>query len=199
MGSSARPRLRFADGAVYQLRVELEGVTPVVWRRLQVSGRASLHELHGAIQRAFGLDDADGYSLDSDGVRYLDADADPGHDTAEVALEDLGLHPGAWLEHQAETPGEPWRHRVTVEEIAPRLVGQRLPTCLAGSRAAPPDDCDGPTRYLALLGALDRPFDADAADLLGWLPEDFDPGYVDLVAINAALARLPKRRVSRES
>jgi len=90
MGSSARPRLRFADGAVYQLRVELEGVTPVVWRRLQVSGRASLHELHGAIQRAFGLDDADGYSLAWLAERVHEALGALGVDRCDVLAHSLG-------------------------------------------------------------------------------------------------------------
>jgi hypothetical protein len=197
VGSSARPRLRYADGDVFQFRIELAGITPTVWRRVGVSSRASLHELHGVVQRALGLDDAEAYWFDIDGVRYHDPADAPAFGTATadaVGLESLELHPGQTMTHLAETGGEPWRHRVTLEQVTPRLVGQRLPACMAGARAAPPDDCDGPTRYNALLAALHEPLDPRAAELREWLPEDFDPEWVDITAINAQLARMPRHR-----
>lgn len=197
MGISARPRLRFAGGHVFQFRIELVGVTPVVWRRVGVSSRASLHELHGVVQRAYGLHDADAYCFEVDGVRYHDPDELPmlGPVTADaVAIDSLELHPGHTFRHLAETGGEPWQHRVTLEQVTPRLVGQRLPACMAGERAAPPDDCDGPVWYMALLNALETPLDPRAAELREWLPDDFDPEWVDITAINAQLARLPKHR-----
>ena len=197
MGSSARPRLRYADGHIYQFRIELAGITPTVWRRVGVSSRASLHELHGVVQRALGLDDADAYWFEVDGVRYHDPEDTPEFGTATadaVALESLELHPGQLITHLAETGGEPWQHRVILEQVTPRLVGQRLPACMAGARAAPPDDCDGPTRYNALLAALDAPLDPRAAELREWLPDDFDPEWVDITAINAQLARMPRHR-----
>lgn len=197
MASPARPKLRHADGDVLQFRVELADVEPLVWRRVAVSARASLHELHGVIQRALGLDDAEAYRFTVDGVRYLDPEDDEGFAARQsdaVPLASLELHPGATFEHVAETGDEPWRHRVTLEQVTPRLVGQRLPACLAGGRAAPPDDCDGPTRYNALLAALHEPLDPRAAELREWLPEDFDPDWVDITAINVQLARMPRHR-----
>ncbi len=197
MGSSARPRLRYADGDVFQFRVTLVGILPVVWRRITVSSRASLHELHGVIQRALGLEEADAYWFAIDGVRYHDPGETGTIGTAasdSMALQGLDLHAGTSFTHIAETEGEPWQHTVTLEQVSPRLVGQRLPICLAGGRAAPPDDCDGPTRYNALLAALDAPLDPRAAELRGWLPDEFDPEWVDLTAINAQLARMPRHR-----
>jgi Plasmid pRiA4b ORF-3-like protein len=38
----------------YQLKIELEGVSPPVWRQLQVPGDATLGWLHAAIQLAMG-------------------------------------------------------------------------------------------------------------------------------------------------
>lgn len=196
MGSPARIRVRFGDGDVHQLRIELEELVPVVWRRVVVSGRASLHELHEVIQRAFGREEATGYRFTVDGVEYRDPEDEPapGREADAAALEDLALHPGARFLHQAEGLGDPWGHVITVEQVTPRLVGQRLPVCLAGGRAAPPDDCDDAPSYARLLQALADPLHPRAAELRDWLPEDFDPDYVDLVTINAALGRLPKHR-----
>lgn len=196
MGAPARHRIRFGDGDVLQFRIELEGITPPVWRRVAVSGRASLQELHGVIQRAMGRAADGAYTFEVDGVRYLDPiDApEPGHETDDTSLEMLELHPGATCYHVAEHHGEPWHDRVILELVSPRMVGQRLPTCLAGGRAAPPDDCDGPAEYREMLAALAEPLDPRSAEIRAWLPEEFDPEYVDLVTINAALARTPKHR-----
>jgi hypothetical protein len=194
MGSSTRPRIRRGEGAVLQLRVELTGVHPTIWRLLLVSERASLLELHGAIQRALGTDASPEHAFEVDGVRYADPEACTDCTTEETDLASLGLVPGSRLLHEVATEGEPWRHVVTVEQVSPRLVGQRLPVCLAGERASPPDDIEGPARFQHLLAALDAPLDARTAELRDWLGEDFDPAFVDLTTINAQLARMPRHR-----
>ncbi len=194
MASSSRPRIRRGEGDVIQFRLDLATVRPPIWRRLQVSARASLLELHAVVQRTLGRDEAPIHAFEIDGVRY----ADPGEcldcSTERTALAVLPLHAGARLVHEVESEGEAWCHVLTVEQVAPRLVGQRLPLCLGGEGAAPPDDVEGPERYQAMLAALEHPFDPRAAELRSWLPHDFDPGFVDLTAINARLARLPKHR-----
>lgn len=184
-----------------QFRIELEGIAPVVWRRVMVSERTSLQELHGVIQRAMGRRAAGAYTFDVDGVRYFDPTDDPplGHGSDDTSLEMLELHRGAVALHIAEHHGEPWHDRVVLEVVTPRMVGQRLPICLAGGRAAPPDDCDGPSQYREMLAALTEPLDPKSAEVRAWLPEGFDSEFVDLVAINAALARTPKHRPDRWS
>lgn len=196
MALPARERVRHGDGEAMQFRIELDGVAPTVWRRVAVSSRASLHELHGVIQRVLGHDPEASYRFEIDGVLYRDPadDPTPGHAADEVSLGVLELHVGAMSEHVVETLDEPWLHRLVLERSAPRLVGQRLPICLAAGRAAPPDDCDGPGHYRAMLAALAAPLDPRGADLRTWLPEGFDPDYADLAGINAALAKLPKHR-----
>jgi hypothetical protein len=167
-----------------------------IWRRLLVSMRASLLELHGIIQHSLGQFAADEHHFELDGVRYVDPGAAGRHRRAtdQTAIASLGLDPGARLLHLAATESDPWRHVVSVEQIGPRLVGQRVPICLAGGGAPPPEDCDGPRRYTTLLAALAAPFDPWAAELREWLPAEFDPRYVDLNAVNAQLSRLPKHR-----
>jgi hypothetical protein len=196
VGSSTRPRIRHGDGNVVQLRIELEEVHLRVWRRLLVSARASLLELHGVIQRTLGRDGFEAHAFEYDGIRYLDPDAgiENAPATDATSLRSLALNAGVRLVHEVETGSEPWRHVVTVEKITPRLVGQRLPACVDGGGAAPPDDCDGPSHYRDLLALLDRPDDPWDHELREWLPADFDPRWVDFIAINARLARLPKHR-----
>lgn len=196
MGLSSRPRIRHGEGDVAILRVELADLSPGIWRRIAISTRASLLELHAVIQGAFGQFPADEHEFERDGVRYLDpAGADrPSHATDHTALHALAIMPGSRFTHAAATLDEPWRHVVTAEHLAPRLVGQRVPLCLAAVGAPPPEDCEGPTRYRELLASLDAPLDPRAAELREWLPADFDPRYANVNAINAHLGRLPKHR-----
>jgi len=67
------------DGPVYQLRIDLEGTRPPIWRRVLVPGHFTLAHLHGIIQAVMGWegyhmhefsvsDVAIGPILDSDGT-----------------------------------------------------------------------------------------------------------------------------------
>ena len=47
------PEPSVSSTAIYQLRVVLCGVSPLVWRRLLVLNETSLAELHGILQTAF--------------------------------------------------------------------------------------------------------------------------------------------------
>ena len=40
--------------AVYQLRIRLDRISPLIWRRLLVSDATTIAELHAIIQIAFG-------------------------------------------------------------------------------------------------------------------------------------------------
>jgi hypothetical protein len=193
---SSRSRIRFGEGQVCQLRVELEEIVPTIWRRVLLSDRASFHELHDVIERSMGRDPYRAYHFEVDGVRFDDpADRPlPGRNTDRVGVDALGLHVGARFLHLAENHGDPWRHVLTVERIEPRLVGQRLPVCIAGMRAAPPDDCAGPADYRAMLAAIADPTNPRSAEWRSWLPEAFDPEYADVTSINAALGKVPKHR-----
>jgi hypothetical protein len=182
---------------VVHLRVDLLGVNPLVWRRLEVSSRASLLELHATIQRAFGQHDVAAHEFVIDGVTYHDPEVAEGDflATDRSDFRNLSLQRGDRFQHEVEIGAEPWRHEITVEHRTPRLTNQRLPWCVTGEGASPPEDCDGPVRYQELLAAVDAPLDAHTAELRDWLPADFDPTFVDLTSINAELGKLPKRRV----
>lgn len=188
-----RPRIRVGEGQVLQFRVELLDVAPAVWRRLLLAERASLEEFHLSIEASMHTTPDGGYQFVVDGVSYAD-DSDGRRDPVTVALQSLGLHAGMRFEHASGGSPEPWRHVITVEAISPRLVGQRVPSCIAGARAAPPDGCAGPSAYRELLRVWHDPFDPHAAEWRSHLADHFDPDYADITAINAALARIPKRR-----
>jgi hypothetical protein len=51
------PETAAAGETVYQLRVVLAEISPLIWRRLQVTGSTTLAGLHQVLQTAFGWDD----------------------------------------------------------------------------------------------------------------------------------------------
>ena len=46
------------SSAVYQLRIRLDRVSPLIWRRLLVTSETTIAELHACIQIAFGWSDS---------------------------------------------------------------------------------------------------------------------------------------------
>ena len=57
--------------------------------------------------------------------------------------------------------GDDWEHVIVVEEVAPAQPGVAYPRCLAGRRAAPPEDCGGLPGYDQLLEVLSDPHHSD--------------------------------------
>ena len=42
---------------IYSIKIALRGISPMIWRRLRLSGTSSLADLHAIIQLAMGWDD----------------------------------------------------------------------------------------------------------------------------------------------
>ena len=71
--------------AVYQLRVVLRGISPIIWRRLLIPADTTLAGLHDVLQVAFGWS---GEHLHRFVVHGADYDA---RDFRKLRLADLGL------------------------------------------------------------------------------------------------------------
>ncbi len=79
---------------IYQLRVVLRGISPLIWRRLLVRSNSTVAELHQALQVAFGWDDEHLNCFEIRGreyVVYRDGGGMLGIDARGVRLGDLGL------------------------------------------------------------------------------------------------------------
>src|SRR5260221_12967758 len=72
--------------SMYRLRVVLNGVSPLVWRRLLVSSETNLADLHEILQLAFGWSGFYLYEFRIHGRTF--------GEERSVCLADLQLHPG---------------------------------------------------------------------------------------------------------
>lgn len=188
--TTRRASERPVPGKLLQLHLTLRHLQPPVWRRLLVSNRASLFELHQLIQTTMGWDNSHLHAFYLGGVEYA------GYETAQegqvLCDDDFYLHQLIKRRGQRFTYeydfGDRWMHDILVEQTQP-CPGEAPPArCLAGARACPPDDFGGPYGYAAFL--RDRT-SSDQNVLARWGEPDwvrtFDPERFDLDAINRRL------------
>ena len=82
--------------------------------------------------------------------------------------------------------GDDWRHRLVIEADggAPARKFDRLPLCIAGENACPPDDVGGSHDYARFLATLADPEDEEHSSMAPWIGDVFDPRGFDLNHVN---------------
>jgi hypothetical protein len=179
---------------VYQLKVTLHGVKPPVWRRLLVGSSISLRKLHDILQVALGWTDSHLHLFEVRGQTYGVPDPVFASDTlseAKVTLDQVLLREKDAMFYDYDF-GDGWRHKIVLEKIVERGAEERIPSCIGGARACPPEDCGGIWGYANLLKAIVDSSHPEHEEMLEWIGEDFDPSYFDPEEINAVIA--PKRK-----
>jgi Plasmid pRiA4b ORF-3-like protein len=188
--------------AVYQLRIRLDRISPLIWRRLLVTSETTIAELHSTIQIAFGWSDSHLHRFVIYGKSYGIAYAGGmtfADDPHQVCLADFRLRTGERFTYEYNFH-IPWRHEIRVEQIGISAPGQHYPVCVAGARAAPPEECDGPHTFLALrqhyhpLYVIER-----LLALIGDPDAHHDP-YEELRTLQywAAVNRCDRRAINRQ-
>ncbi len=111
---------------MYQLRVVLAGISPLIWRRLLVPATATIAELHDISRIAFGWGGAHLHRFVIQGVEYgISYLGGPGFrdDARRVRLAELGLRPTERFVFDDDfTAG--WRHDLRVKQILPAAPGR---------------------------------------------------------------------------
>jgi Plasmid pRiA4b ORF-3-like protein len=153
--------LSVASPAIHQLRVVLCGVSPLVWRRLLVTSDTSLAELHDALQIAFDWSDehlhrfrihGKDYGIPQWGGMGCDEDA------RRIPLSHFRLRRGERFRYEYDFTAN-WKLDLRLEEVLPADPRRAIPWCIAGRRAAPPEDCCGARDYLDRLDRHRYPVD----------------------------------------
>jgi hypothetical protein len=183
----------------WQIRVDLTGIRTPVWRRILVPDHIHLLALHELIQAAFGWQDYHLHEFEIHGARYGDPETDEfGEfdliDERETELRELGLTEGDRFTYEYDF-GDSWRHTILLEKILTVEKRARLPRCLGGQRACPPEDVGGTSGYAEFLEALTDPGHPKQRRYLEWVGGVFDPEAFDLKAANARIA--DRARVNR--
>ena len=131
---------------IYQLRIVLRGISPLIWRRVLVHSTATLAHLHTILQILFAWSDEHLHSFSIHGREYSNS----GASTRGIVLRELGLHRGERFRYVYDF-GAYWECDVRLEALLPVAPRRIYPLCSGGKRAAPPEDCRGAWGYLERL------------------------------------------------
>ena len=153
-------------------------------------GSVSLHRLHEILQIVMGWENYHLYEFTIANIRYSepsdDWDLGVEEDARRVQLAEVAPGKGGKFSYLYDF-GDGWEHEVKVEKVLSAEPGVRLPICVAGQRACPPEDCGGVWGYAHLLEVLQDPQHEDHEDLLEWVGGAFDPEALDLGEINRTI------------
>lgn len=178
------------------LRVELRDVAPLVWRRVLVSNQWTFASLHKWLQWIMGW-------IDTHAHEYQVGDSivapdwwihEVGNDVGEAVYRDerrvsvakvvAELGARGEFEYRYDM-GDDWRLRIVIETPPAGMIGEiRLPLCIAGENAGPPDDVGGPHRYSEFVAAIADRRHEEHEEMLRWIGGVFDPKGFDLNRLN---------------
>lgn len=206
-------------GSPLGVRVELADIEPKIWRQLEVSGSLTLGQVHRVLQTAFGWEDMHLHRFTADDpfapLRPVDGeipetlqwlprrecdepDDRPEEDISLGQLLDLGSG-AAFYEYDF---GDSWLHRLELVAQHPAKEGAPPATVVDGARRGPLEDSGGFPGYEEILEALANPAHPDHAEHSEWVAEitgsaePFDPEFLDIPALNQALAAQFKHVIS---
>lgn len=181
---------------VYQFKISLLEVKPIVWRRIQVLETYSFWDLHVAIQDAMGWTDSHlhefnilnpktqkntviGYPNEMVGILDENRIILPGWEQNIRDFFSLS-NPKAKYEYDF---GDCWEHDIILEAILPKDLQSKYPRCLDGARACPPEDCGGYPGYAQLLKILKNPRHPEFEDTKTWVGDHFQAEKFDAAQV----------------
>lgn len=183
-----------AASSVVQLSVTLDDVKPPVTRMIVVPLNIRLDRLHIVLQEAMGWTNSHLWEFRIRGIGYGEQHPDYGYDnpvdarkaTLKSALEDTGARKFTYLYDF----GDGWEHSIKVGKIMAAIPDVTVPMIVDAKGCCPPEDCGGPWGYSEMLEAYNDPTHEEHEEAREWMPEDFDPTYVNMVAIEHELSAL---------
>ena len=182
--------------SVYQLKITLRGIRPLIWRRVQVRSDVTLAHLHWVMQFAMGWTNSHLHSFSIQEMKYSMNMPGLGFDELDMCNEqpvklDKIITGEKFRFVYLYDFGDCWEHEVLVEKVLTAQSDTRYPICVKAKRACPPEDCGGTWGYQTLLKAIKDPKHPEHRFRLEWLGSSFDPEAVELDEINALLETIP--------
>ena len=135
---------------VYQLKVSLLGISPSIWRRINVRSDSSIADLHYTIQISMGWTDqhlnhftiyGKEYGVYHDGgIIFQDDPQKTRLDQFNFSLRDRFRY--EYNFHDS------WKHEIRLEKIIDFAPEKIYPVCIGGSRGTPPEECGGAWAFM---------------------------------------------------
>lgn len=137
---------------IYQLRIVLKDVSPLIWRRILVMDSTNITDLHDILQIILEWSDDHLNQFTIHGKAYgvyHDGGINFSDNPRTVHLKDFQFRPNEKFKYEYNfTDG--WEYEIRFEKKLPINTKIKYPHCLDGGRLAPPEDCGGPLAFLEL-------------------------------------------------
>jgi site-specific recombinase XerD len=138
---------------IYQLKISILDIHPMIWRRIRVSSNSTIADLHYIVQIAMGWTDSHLHRFIINGEEYgisqiggISFNKDP----YKIQLADFRLGEKHRFFYEYDM-GDYWQHEILVEKILTSKSNNLDPVCISGKRACPPEDCGGAERFMAMV------------------------------------------------
>jgi hypothetical protein len=182
---------------VYQIRIGLLEINPLIWRRFLIPANVTLHRLHLVLQDVMGWQNYHLYRFQVGKKEY--STPDPDNDFYELdfknsyraKLGNILKEKGSIFLYEYDF-GDGWEHQLLVEDIIGRDPEKRYPVCIEGENSSPHEDSGGPHRYMEMLEIIKNPYHEEFHSTRAWLGRKFNPYKFD---VNLANLRLSSMRL----
>ncbi len=177
-----------ATRPVFQFKITLLEVVPIVWRRIQISDLCSFWDLHVAIQDVMGWEDRHLHNFEVNhsiekGKKHMGIPADDDFDIYDTLPSwDYRVRDYLVINDQfiySYDFGDGWKHRIEYEGLHEKKSDLKYPICVTGESACPPEDVGGPYGYERFIKAITTPRHPKRQSLLQWIGGKFDPAKFD--------------------
>ena len=185
---------------VARVRIELQSVTPPVWRRVDVPLSCTLAALHDVIQIAMGWTDSHlheftvgervygmgdpGWDFDDDRKVYKDS---------SIRLKTV-IERGFGRFHYLYDFGDHWEHEVIVEDVRDGEDGIDYPAFVEGARRCPPEDVGAARGFMSFLEAALGPGHEEHRRMIEWYGGRYDPADIDERLVRMGLETMARAR-----
>ena len=181
------------DVKKWTIRISLQGIRPIIWRKLEVPSNISMAFLGFVLLEAMGWENEHlhqfrkGYHFYSpasqqDPDMFPDFGAAINHKSEEFCLSDIMVGKGDKIHFDYDF-GDDWHHQILLSSVDKYTKDEpRKVRLIGGKNACPPEDCGGEWGYNTLCEYFRTGKRAEGVDesFYSWVGEDFDPDYFPL-------------------
>jgi Plasmid pRiA4b ORF-3-like protein len=177
------------------LRIELEDIKPLIWRRVAMRTSMNLKAVHRVIQAAMGWLDYHLWEFEANKQKYgMLVPNEPEwneriKNAAATKLSPLlakGVREMAYVYDMEDN----WQHRIIVEKLKRDESASRYPQFLGGEKRCPPEDCGGLPGYSEFLDNIASKQSKRRRAALDWYGGPYDPADIDEQKIVTKLNRI---------
>lgn len=184
------------------LRIELQGIEALIWRRVAVSTSMTLTQVHRVVQAAMGWLDCHLWHFEASGRRYAvhlasEPDWNERYEDAEAATLGMLLDGGLRRMTYVYDMGDYWEHTVIFERVTAPLLNVTYPQFLGGERRCPPEDCGGVPGHHEFMENIGSEDSAQRKSALDWHGGPYDPDNIGERKIITALRSIAKGGAKR--